>query len=187
MEQKRTRGRPKGTGHKDGPYLDQVADLMLAEPGMKKTPAITRIVTKNFPHVANPLSVERRLQRKWDKTQNERMAAARERRAEARKAACRSPYGDDLQVLIERITREAQRQQEALDTPGIRKVIEAAEAYQNATHPDLQKLRDIAQNQRMVFNAPGIQRAIEAAKQYQQIFDTPGVRAFQDRYQRFRK
>jgi len=84
MKQKRSRGRPKGTEINDGRYLDQIADLILKEPELKKTPAITRVVAKNFPEHQQS-KTERRLLRKWNRTREERMNAARERRADARR------------------------------------------------------------------------------------------------------
>lgn len=85
MEQKRPRGRPKGTEINDGRYLDQVADLMVKDRSLKKTPAIARIVEKNFcPHEYS--KVERRLLRKWNKSAEQRLEAARERQVETRKS-----------------------------------------------------------------------------------------------------
>ena len=83
MEKKRRRGRPKGTQIDDGRYLDKVADLMIKEPGLKKTPAINRVVLQDF-HDHEHSKVQRRLLRKWNETCDERLAAARERRAETR-------------------------------------------------------------------------------------------------------
>ena len=92
MQNKRPRGRPKGTEKNDGRYLDQVADLMVKDKSLKKTPAIARIVEKNFsPHEYSKM--ERRLLRKWNKTSAERLAAARERQAEARKSVSHSGGG----------------------------------------------------------------------------------------------
>ena len=83
MEKKRRRGRPKGTQIDDGRYLNEVADLMIKEPRLKKTPAINRVVLHNFrDHEYN--KVQRRLLRKWNETCDERLAAARERRAKTR-------------------------------------------------------------------------------------------------------
>ena len=84
MEQKRKRGRPKGSQINDSRYLDQVADLMLKEPALKKTPAIARIVAKQFPEHQH-VKMNRRLLRKWNETHEARMHAAKERRNELRR------------------------------------------------------------------------------------------------------
>lgn len=95
MQNKRPRGRPKGTEINDGRYLDQVADLMVKDRSLKKTPAIARIVEKNFsPHEYSKM--ERRLLRKWNKTSTERLAAARERQADARNSVSHS--GGSVQI-----------------------------------------------------------------------------------------
>lgn len=78
MNDKRPRGRPKGTGIEDDPHLDAVANLIVRQPGLKKTPAISQIVQEAFPE--NQWSAaERRLLRKWDKSAKERLKAAQER------------------------------------------------------------------------------------------------------------
>ena len=88
MEQKRPRGRPKGAQIEDGWLLDMVADLMHNEPGLKKTPAIARVVAENFLDQDHQhAKVQRRLLRKWNQDGDERLAAVPERRAEAERLA----------------------------------------------------------------------------------------------------
>lgn len=83
MTPKRPRGRPKGSCLNDARHLDAVADLLLREPGLKKTPAISNVVQKAFPE-HQWSAVERRLLRKWNQTGEERLQAAQERRDERR-------------------------------------------------------------------------------------------------------
>ncbi|MGC1494736.1 MAG: hypothetical protein WA790_02935 [Sulfitobacter sp.] len=92
MKQKRPRGRPKGTEINDSRYLDKVADLIAKQPELKKTPAIARVVTQHFPEHQHS-KVERRLLRKWNKTSEERLAAAKERHDEARRPVVGSTTG----------------------------------------------------------------------------------------------
>jgi hypothetical protein len=81
MTVKRMRGRPKGTTIPDGKYLDAVADLIVRNPGLKKTPAIGKIIQNNFPQT-KWASSERRLLRKWNETSESRMRDAHERKYE---------------------------------------------------------------------------------------------------------
>jgi len=57
--EKKPRGRPKGTGIDDGPVLLQMAKLIAAEPGLKPTTALKRIVKRPRE------SLVRRIQIKW--------------------------------------------------------------------------------------------------------------------------
>jgi hypothetical protein len=72
---RRGRGRPKGSGLPDGPRLDAVADLMIANPGLRHTTAIKRT------NPAPGQSEIRRLQEKWRAEGESRLRAARERQA----------------------------------------------------------------------------------------------------------
>ena len=75
---KRPRGRPRGTGKKDAPYLAQVADLMIRDPSLKPTTAMKRVmVTRTGPETDETLI--RRWQVKWKATELSLLAAARER------------------------------------------------------------------------------------------------------------
>lgn len=56
---KRPRGRPKGTGIDDRPVLLQMAELIVAKPSLRPTTALKRIVRRP------PESYERRIQAKW--------------------------------------------------------------------------------------------------------------------------
>ena len=78
---KRGRGRPKGTGKPDQATLQQVAELLLDNPGMRHTAAIKRIIGG-----ANPSAI-RRLQVKWKEHGSQLRAEAEQRRQRRRTRA----------------------------------------------------------------------------------------------------
>lgn len=86
MRSKRMRGRPKGSSRYtegDAKMLERVADLLVKEPNLKKTPAIARVVREAVLQSHLWDAAERRLLRRWEKTGEERLRAARERRDDA--------------------------------------------------------------------------------------------------------
>jgi|GEM_PF-3049764 len=89
MTERKKRGRPKGTTINDSKHLDAVADLIIKNPSLKKTPAIARIVEKAFPQ-QNWEAANRRLLRKWNETEKERLATAKERLQEERNSQAAS-------------------------------------------------------------------------------------------------
>ncbi|WP_157946786.1 hypothetical protein [Thalassobius sp. I31.1] len=106
MEHKRSRGRPKGTTLNDARYLDEVADILIRNPSLKKTPTIEKIATKHFPE-QDWEKVRRRLLRKWNNTADERLEAAKERHAELRRetsqcseTSCSNRY--DIRTIFRR-------------------------------------------------------------------------------------
>ncbi|TIL23799.1 MAG: hypothetical protein E5Y88_21600 [Mesorhizobium sp.] len=81
MTDKRSRGRPRGTGKNDTVFLTMVADLMVKTPGLKYTTAMTRIVRQRTDwDAASPEAAVRRWQVKW-KVQGEALLAATHERA----------------------------------------------------------------------------------------------------------
>ena len=83
MTEGKKRGRPKGSCMDDARYLNKVADVMVRDHNLKKTPAIRRVVENEFPEHKWG-AAERRLLRKWNASADVRLEAARERRAEGR-------------------------------------------------------------------------------------------------------
>ena len=85
---KRRRGRPIGTGKDDSSTLSRVADLIAANPALRPTTAIKRLLDTLDP------STIRRLQVKWRVGKDEYLAQARLRRtvvvAQARRS--NAPY-----------------------------------------------------------------------------------------------
>ena len=87
---RRTRGRPKGTRNNDSPAIAKVADMLVANPGMKATTAMQ----KDCPTIG--VTLLRRLQRKWAAEKPAMMAEASNRVLERKRreqAARQDAYG----------------------------------------------------------------------------------------------
>jgi hypothetical protein len=75
---KRRRGRPRGSGKNDAPYLMQVADLMIRDPSLKPTTAMKHTMMRQvWPETAETLI--RRWQVKWKDQGQAFLDAARDR------------------------------------------------------------------------------------------------------------
>lgn len=141
MTDKRPRGRPKGTGIKDDRHLDAIANLIVRQPGLKKTPAISQIVQMALPE-CRWSAAERRLLRKWNKSAEERLEAAQERYEEEkreRRAVRSVPASDLLSHLtgansiaaeIARKNSFAHEVQEMLNPPFLQELREKASMMQ---------------------------------------------------------
>lgn len=82
MSEKRKPGRPIGSGKDDTRYLLDVADLLAANPTLKKTPAISKIVQGAFPE-QEWKNAERRLLNKWNVETDKHLENARQRRVKS--------------------------------------------------------------------------------------------------------
>jgi len=77
-DDKRPRGRPRGSGKNDEPYLAQVAELLIREPSLKPTTAMKRLMMRHTWRETDQTLI-RRWQGKWKEQSPALMAAARER------------------------------------------------------------------------------------------------------------
>jgi len=145
MVKKRRPGRPKGTCIDDTRYFLRLADLMVAETGLKKTTALKRIE----PTISK--SIEARIIRKWNKVAERYLGSARQRVENSRK----SPYMPPLTLLellrsqpLNTITAaaEARRQLSALDDTagGIRNLIDQAATVRALYNsPEMRLMREM--------------------------------------------
>ncbi len=81
------RGRPKGSTYPDGPYLDQIADALTRNSAKSANAAIMKIAKSEGIPQQGLEAFRRRLHDKWSAQKKERMAKARERRAEHNRSA----------------------------------------------------------------------------------------------------
>jgi hypothetical protein len=73
--QKRTRGRPRGSGKDDSPYLARVAQLLLRDPSLRPTTAMKRVLATRKDWGVSDETLLRRWQVKW-KAQGQALIAA---------------------------------------------------------------------------------------------------------------
>lgn len=167
------RGRPVGTGTDDTLYLERIADLMAADPSLRVTRAIKRVLQQ-----PDATSVVRRLQVKWKADGVRFLAEAQARHAEASRprasAVRRSPHASSFEAY--RRANDAHRalseafpamsaMQELYNSPGMRL---AREMYNS---PQMQLAREMQNSPEMrlareMQNHPAMQtaRAILEAK-----------------------
>ncbi len=108
MNEKRSRGRPVGSGGKsDSKYLHQVADIIVGNPKMKPTSAMRQVIGKQAGAVdANSdAAMLRRMQHKWKRDAATYMAAAQERATRAFTPSSNRNALEVLQELDETIRR----------------------------------------------------------------------------------
>lgn len=75
------RGRPRGTGKNDTPYLAQVAEFMVVDPKLKPTTAMKRVIATRRNWGATDDTLLRRWQDKWKNVGADLLSAAKERAA----------------------------------------------------------------------------------------------------------
>ena len=127
---KRNRGRPRGTGLDDSPMLKKMADLLAADPKLKPTRAIKRVLEQ--PGETNV----RRLQGKWKDDGARYLADAQARRAAVPVPARQLSAPQSLRTVheIAELHRHMQdalspamrAAQEMMNSPGVRAMQEAA-------------------------------------------------------------
>lgn len=97
---KHIRGRPRGTGKNDVPYLSQVADLLVANPKLTATAAMKKVIAKHLPSEwnASDSTLIRRWQIKWKVKGIQFMNEARERASSMLSA---SSLSSDMKISVD--------------------------------------------------------------------------------------
>ena len=156
-QSKRGRGRPIGTGKDDAPTLSKVADLIVANPALRPTTAIKRVLDKLDP------SIIRRLQVKWRAGKEEYLTQARSRRevtvAPARRASI--PYSP-------RTARQLMAAQRAMQDALGGSHLASVQAALN--DPGLRAMRE-------AMSSPAMQAMQEAMRRYQ---ESPAMKAIEE-------
>jgi len=155
---KRSRGRPVGTGKDDAPTLSRMADLMLANPNLRATTAMKRILD-----VLDP-SVIRRLQVKWRADANRYLEQAR-----ARRAVAAAPSRRANATYTPRTVRQLAGAQRTMhDALGMSHLASIQAALEN---PTLRAAREM-------MGSPGMLAAQEAARRYHESPAMQAIEAF---------
>jgi hypothetical protein len=165
--EKRRRGRPRGSGKNDAPYLAQVADFLLRDPSLKPTTAMKRVVAGRKDWSASDETLLRRWQIKWKEQGQALMAAARER-ARPRPATPVTPLSlwavahgvnsTEIKALIERKSAWMQAIIDVQNSPTLRQWDEAIRAMQNSP-----ALKQWDETIRAMRNSPTMRAIAQAA------------------------
>ena len=155
---KRGRGRPVGTGKDDAPTLSRMADLMLANPNLRATTAMKRILDTVDP------SVIRRLQVKWRAEADRYLEQAR-----ARRVVAAAPSRRANAQCTPRTARQLAGAQRAMhDALGISRLASIQAALED---PALRAAREM-------MGSPAMQAAQEAARRYRESPAMQAIEAF---------
>lgn len=179
MTIKRSRGRPRGSGKNDAPFLNQIADELLKFPELKPTTVMKRLLHKRQDwNGASEDAVLRRWQVKWQVSGNTLMAQARERAAVVRSVPGRSympHYGG-----VADVTRMAvQRVQDMINQPGLRSTLDSFTEMQRRQRIAVERVQEL-------INQPGVRSTLDSFTEMQRIQDAitpPGFRTTIDELQ----
>ena len=180
-QSKRGRGRPIGTGKDDNPTLSKAADLIVANPALRPTTAIKRVLDKLDP------SVIRRLQVKWRAGKEEYLAQARSRREAvvARTRRASAPYSPRTArqlAAAHRVIQDAlggshlASVQAALNDPGLRAMREAMSSPAMLAMQEAMRRYQESPAMKAIeeFRSSGAMRAIE------ELHNSPTMRAMRE-------
>jgi hypothetical protein len=163
MAGERRPGRPKGDGTNDDKELAAMADMILANPGLRPTTAYKRVV-----HRPTEAAI-RRIQAKWRERRETLLAAAGDRRDRARERTAISPSAARAARFESATETAARRMDEMLGgfRSGLGRELAAMQALRDAVDPPaLRELRRIMDN--------------PLAKAMRSLDESTGVRAMRE-------
>lgn len=187
------RGRPRGTGKPDQPALLKVAELLAADPSLKPTTAIKRVIG-----IQNDSDI-RRLQVKWKAHGSALLAEAKRRREQQERAARQAtwtiprPLGTvglfgmlspDIQAIFERQERWRRQFEESPMSRAIREAAQRAKQFESS--PYIQAMMKRQEELRRLYEpSPALKAAMEAAERWRKqqaewsrLVDPFGLRKF---------
>lgn len=168
---KRKRGRPTGTGKNDNPFLQRVAELLIADTKLKPTTAIKRVIYKRADQSEQDVTLVRRLQGKWKMAGPGLLQAAR-RRADEKAAADRIVPVRTGGRATSRLYQEAIGQLAITDTINrMSRGLDAFRAYEKAMNP----LGDT------------ISKLVEQERRFRDLMDRPALRAMRELNERIER
>jgi hypothetical protein len=192
--EKRLRGRPRGSGKDDSRHLAKVAEVLVKEPSLKPTAAMTRVMRSCGDwKAASEKALIRRWQQKWSNNKESFLLAARKRpepsvsleQLGTSLAAIKAGVEESMrqpafQKMAENVAEVQRRIEETFKLPGLQHMIESAAVIQRnveqiASQPGFQRmLENCAEVQRRIeqaLNQPGFQRMLEQTAAVQQQFE----------------
>jgi hypothetical protein len=151
---KRSRGRPRGSGKNDDRHLAQVADLLVQEPSLTATAAMKRIMSNcNDWDAASEPALIRRWQSKW-KLNGEALLVKARNNVYPKPASSDGsngyprPITGTVWLQCERMMDQQRRIQDLIDPPYMRFFREAQRMRDLIDPPYMRALREQAQRLR---------------------------------------
>lgn len=168
---KRKRGRPTGTGKNDNLFLQRVAELLIADPRLKPTTAIKRVIYKRADQSEQDVTLVRRLQGKWKVVGTELLQAARHR-ADQKAAADKIVPVRTGQRATSRLYDEAIGQLAITDTLSrMTRGLDISRSLQKAMNP----LGDT------------MSKIMEQERRFRDLMDPPALRAMRELNERIER
>jgi hypothetical protein len=171
---KRPRGRPRGSGKNDSRHLVQVADLLVREPSLAPTAAMTRIMRrcKDWDAASEPALI-RRWQVKWKQQGEVLLDAARDRARPAPPSSTGSDFypstaTNAMRIKVAQMMGQGRRIQEEQQ---IRDLIDP---------PSLRALREQEQRIRDLVDPPSLRALREQEQRMMDLIDPPVLRALRE-------
>lgn len=168
---KRKRGRPLGTGRDDSRTLNEMADLILASPGLRPTTAIRRAL-----HAPSEADI-RRLQVKWNKDGSALLAcraAIQRARAEVERSRRTAEFRERMREQQDRIAEFV-----SFTLGGGHPALRAARALQDS--PAMRAMRELQDSPAMrAMREFQDSPAMRAIREFQDSPAMRAVREFQD-------
>ena len=181
VQTKRGRGRPPGEGRQDKPFLEKVADLLIADSRLKPTSAMKKVLQSRKDWESSDETIIRRWQVKWKAYGAAFLVAARERARPVVTPAPLSPGAFEHQLSSQTFW---QMKQELERSP----YLEMIREMQNS--PAMQMAREMhnssaMQMAREMQNSPAMQMAREmqnssAMQMHREIQNSPAMKMIRE-------
>lgn len=157
-------GRPQGSGQHDyRRELDAVADILIKDPSMTPRAAMLQVLKKSArPNRGAADGGLRTLQRRWQRQGEERLAAARERRAERYSARSRSEWASVPQPRRAADLARLASGNDGSISAAMKMVADAEASLARINLPDLSRAAQMATDAMAAIDRSGLRSAVAA-------------------------